>query len=195
MDGAVDRGRTLPDPGFGGDQGAADPALAAALHQYAADARVAPVLVMLSESRLLVPVVAMLGEIEVDSEGRARDKSADIAAVLMQGHDGRTALLAFTGTAALQAWSPAARPVPVTIGDAARSGVQEDAAALVIDVAGPVPFVVETAALYELAAGHRLTATTAGYAWLVAATQDKDAEDAEGGDAEDAEDEGPRRSM
>ena len=169
MDGEISgdpSGRSLPDPGFAGDEGDADPRLAAALAQYAVDGRRAPVLTALSHARLLVPVVAMLGEVEVDADGLARDKSADIAVVLMQGQDGRTALLGFTSTTALQAWKPEARPVPVSTDDAARSAVQERADALVIDVAGPTTYVVETAELQELAAGHRLVETSAGYAWL-----------------------------
>jgi exoribonuclease II len=54
----------------------------------------------------------------------------------------------------------------VSIGDAARSAVQEGAEALLVDVAGPTTFVVETAELHELAAGRVLTPTAAGYAWL-----------------------------
>lgn len=159
-------GRELPDPGFAGDDGAAPAALEHALRQYAVDGRAAPVLVALSQSRLLVPVVAMPGDVEVDDRGLARDKSADIAAVLMQGRDGRTALLGFSGLPALQAWDANARPVPVSTADAARSAIQEQATALVLDVAGPTTYVIETAEVAELAAGHKLAATSAGYAWL-----------------------------
>ena len=43
-------------------------------------------------------MVALLGEVEHDEQGLAHDKTSDMAAVLMQGRDGRTALLAFTAT-------------------------------------------------------------------------------------------------
>ncbi len=56
--------------------------------------------------------------------------------------------------------------MPVTIRDAAGSALQEGAAALVIDVAGPTMFVVETPELQQLAQGHRLSATPHGYAWV-----------------------------
>jgi hypothetical protein len=158
--------KTLPDPGFAGDDGAADPDLVRALAVYAGDGRSAPVLVAIARARVLVPVVALLGEVEHDPTGLVRDKTADIAAVLMQGQDGRTALLAFTAVSTLRAFDPQARPVPVSIGDAARSAVQEGAEALLVDVAGPTSFVVETAELHELAAGRVLTPTAAGYAWL-----------------------------
>ena len=146
--------RTIPDPGFAGDTGQVDPELAAALTAYDAapddPAATRAVLTRLAYTRLLVPVVAILGEVEHDDHGLAHDKTSDMAAVLMTGRDGRKALLAFTGTAALQAWDPSARPVPVTARHAALSALQEQASALLIDVAGPVMFVVEGADLRAL---------------------------------------------
>ncbi len=76
-----------------------------------------------------------------------------MATVLLTGRDGRTALLAFTGTEPLRAWDPrgpagAGRPAL-----AARSALQDGAAALVVDVAGPVRFVVEGDDLPPCAAG------------------------------------------
>ena len=98
--------RTIPDPGFAGDAGAADPDLVAALAAYEQDPSDAEahheVLALLQDTRLLVPVVALLGEVEYDDDGLAHDKTSDMAAVLMTGRDGRTALLAFTGTAGAQ---------------------------------------------------------------------------------------------
>jgi hypothetical protein len=159
-------GRSLPDPGFAGDDGHVDAGLSAALQRYAVDGRQAPVLAALCRSRLLVPVVALLGEAERREDGLLRDKTADIAAVLLQGKDGRTALLAFSGLTALQQWRADARPVPVSVEDAARSAVQEGASALLVDVASPTAYVVETDELHELASGHVLVETPDGYAWL-----------------------------
>ena len=106
--------RLLAGAGAPDDTGAADPALAAALAAYAEDpAREAEVLAALADARLLVPVVAELGESETGPDGLAHDKSSDMATVLMRGPDGRLALLAFTGLAAMQRWDPEARPVPV----------------------------------------------------------------------------------
>ena len=94
-----------------------------------------------AEARLLVPVVAVLGEAEVGPDGLVRDKSSDMGAVLMRGADGRTALLAFTSLDAMHRWDPDARPVPVPAQVAAQAALQDGAAALLIDVAGPVRFV------------------------------------------------------
>jgi SseB protein N-terminal domain len=151
--------RSLPDPGFAGDDGTVSSRVAEALAAYAEDpaGRHPDTLAVLQEARLLVPVVAVLGEVEVDERGLARDKTSDMAAVLMRGRDGRTALLAFTGSEALRRWDPEARPVPVTARDAARSAGQDGAEALVVDVAGPVLFVVEGEDLAALADGWTLT--------------------------------------
>ncbi len=162
--------RSLPDPGFAGDDGTAAPDVVTALASYAeAPATRQPeTLAVLQHARLLVPVVAVLGEAEVDEQGLVRDKSSDMAAVLMQGRDGRTALLAFTGAGPMRRWDPQARPVPVTARDAARAARQDGADALVVDVAGPVLFVVEGEDLVALAEGWTLTRVSSpepAWAW------------------------------
>lgn len=159
--------RVIPDSGFAGDDGSAGPALVAALAAWDRDpAAYADALVALREARVLVPVVAVLGEVEYDEAGLAHDKTSDMATVLVQGADGRLALLAFSGTEALEAWNPEARPVPVTATLAARSAVQDGAAALVLDLAGPVRFVVEGEDLRGLAEGWDLARVGGGVAWI-----------------------------
>jgi hypothetical protein len=160
--------RDIPDPGFSGDSGAADPAVVEALSAYAGDPERLhqATLAVLQGSRLLVPVVAMLGEVEVDEQGLAHDKTSDMATVLMKGQDGRLALLAFTGTEALHAWNPQARPVPVRAAQAAQAALQDDASAMVVDVAGPVLFVVEGDDLRALAEGYTLVEMSGRYAWV-----------------------------
>ena len=159
--------RVIPDPGFAGDDGAPAPELAAALAAWQHDAAAYPeVLAALQRSRLVVPVVAMLGEVEHDKAGLAHDKSSDMATVLVQGADGRLALLAFSGTEALAAWNREARPVPVTAAVAAQSALQDGAAALVLDLAGPVRFVVEGEDLHGLAEGWELARVGRGAAWI-----------------------------
>jgi hypothetical protein len=163
--------RTLPDPGFAGDDGGVDPAVTAALAAYD-EAALADgpdphpaALAVVQEARVLVPVVALLGEVEHDDQGLAHDKTSDMAAVLLQGRDGRTALLAFTGTESLRRWKDDARPVPVPVRRAAQSALQDGASALVIDVAGPVQFVIEEDDLTSLARGHRLVQVEGRWAW------------------------------
>jgi hypothetical protein len=135
-------------------------------------------LTALAASRLLVPVVAMLAEETVGPEdkgsgntGRAsgvdnapgaaaggsstglrREKTSDMALPTLIGHDGRRALLAFTSQDSLVRWRPDARPVPVPAASVWRAGA-EQAGAVVIDVAGPVPIAVDGARLNALANG------------------------------------------
>jgi hypothetical protein len=159
--------RLLQGSEYPDDTGEATPVLAAALAGYAEDeARYADVLAALGASRLLVPVVAVLGEVEVDDDGLARDKSSDMATVLLRGADGRTALLAFSSTETLAAWNPEGRPVPVPTRTAALSALQEGAEALLVDVAGPVTVAVEGEDLSALAAGWRLARLGERVGWV-----------------------------
>jgi hypothetical protein len=160
-------GRAIPDPGFAGDRGAAAPALLAALTSYAeGTGSYVDALAAVRGARLLVPVVAVLGETEVDQAGLTHDKTSDMATVLLQGADGRMALLAFTGSEALRAWDPTARPVPVTARTAAQAALQDGAAALVVDVAGPATLVVEGEDLAGLAAGWTLARVEGRATWI-----------------------------
>jgi hypothetical protein len=164
--------RRLQGAGFPDDDGAVPAGVAAALASYAADPRAYPeALAALQGARLLVPVVAVPGEVELDAAGLAHDKSSEMAAVLLTGADGRLALLAFTGTDSLAAWDPLARPVPVATRIAAQSAIQEGAAALVVDVAGPVTVVVEGDDLRGLAAGWTLARVGERTAWIRPVTE------------------------
>ena len=159
--------RQIPDPGFGGDSGDQSADVGEALAAYAADgSRYAEALAVLQSSRVLVPVVAVLDEVEHDEQGLAHDKSSDMATVLLTGRDGRTALLAFTGMAQLRAWDPEARPSPASAALAARSAIQDGADALLVDVAGPTPFVVEGEDLTGLAEGWTLARMGVRTAWI-----------------------------
>jgi SseB protein N-terminal domain len=130
------------DERYRDDHGDADPAVAAALAAYAdGSAGERAVLTVLADSRLLVPVVAVRDE-----------KAAEMAMPEIVGRDGRRAIPAFTCAASLQLWRPGARPVPVPAAGVWQSAVQESRA-VVIDIAGPVPLVVEGSRLAALAAG------------------------------------------
>jgi len=149
--------RAIPDPGFAGDDGAAD-ALAGALAGRAEGRTTdAEVLTALSGARLLVPVVALLVEEEaVRDPGLRREKDTDMALVTLTGADGRRALPAFTSLDALARWNPEARPVAVIATRAAQAALAEDAALIALDPAGPVTYLVEGRALRALADGRRL---------------------------------------
>ena len=146
---------SLAEPAFPDDDGTVDPELTEA---FGDDTRV---LAVLGRIRVFVPVVALL-----DDSPSQTDKQADMAAVLMTGADGRKALLAFSSVATMTAWNADARPVPVWGRDAARAALDEQASALLLDLASPSFTVVETSDVEHLAAGHRLVITEAGPAWL-----------------------------
>jgi hypothetical protein len=179
--------RDLPDPGFAGDDGRAAPELVAALAANDADPDrlQAATLLVLQRSRLLVPVVAVLGEVDTVEAGPAagltRDKTSDMATVMVQGPDGRTALLAFSGSESLRRWRADARPVPVTAARAAEAALQDGAVAVVVDIAGPVVFVVPEPDLRALADGLQLVPLDGGHAWV--RHQDLDADFHPGGTA------------
>jgi hypothetical protein len=152
----VSHERGLAAPAFPDDDGLTDPRLVGALGDDLA------VLEAFAEARVFVPIIALLGEVPTDG-----DKNAEMAAVLMTGADGRTALLAFTSVATMAVWDPQARPVPVLGRDAARATLDEGAAALLLDLGNPSFSVVETTDVEHLAAGHVMVRTPAGSAWLV----------------------------
>ena len=143
-----------------GDTGGADPAVAAALAAYAAGkAPERAALTAVAASRLLVPVVAVLaagGDASADNasaEKLGTEKETEMALPTLIGNDGRKAVIAFTGTDTVRRWRADARPVPVPAARLWPAAAAEQADAVVIDVAGPVPMVVEGARLRALANG------------------------------------------
>ncbi|WP_131740146.1 SseB family protein [Actinomadura roseirufa] len=147
-------GLTIPEPQFPGDDGGADPRLCEALAGHAAG-RVGEhaVLRRLQDARLLVPVVAVLTEEEVSPGGLRREKSSDMALPTLIGEDGRRGVLGFTCAETMARWRADARPVAVHARQACRAALDEGAHALVVDVAGPVPFAVDGLRLHLLAEG------------------------------------------
>jgi SseB protein N-terminal domain len=161
-----------------GDTGGADPAVTAALAAYAAGAATEhAVLTAVAASRLLVPVVAVLAEANADGtvppapasarsgsrpeppapasarSGSRSEKETEMALPTLIGNDGRKAVIAFTGTDTVRRWRADARPVPVPASRLWPAVAAEQADAVVIDVAGPVPLVIEGARLWALASG------------------------------------------
>jgi SseB protein N-terminal domain len=167
-------GPPIPESGFAGDDGTVAPAVSTALTAYAAgEATYAEALAVLQRSRLLVPVVPFetVAAQPPQEPAVASEESSDMATVLLTGRDGRTALLAFTGTEPLRAWDPEARPVPVAAALAALSAAQDGAEALVIDLAGPTRFVIEGEDLTAVAEGWTLARVGERTAWIRPATE------------------------
>lgn len=169
----VNHERRLTASAFAGDDGKANPQtreLLAALGAESDARRYLRAVASLCGDRLLVPVVATATAVGRATGPLASDKEAEMAVVLLQGRDGRRAMLAFTGLDSLHIWQEPARPVPVTLDVAAKTALAEGAEALVIDPAGPHTLAIEGAVLHELAAGHRLVETEPNaFGWAVPA--------------------------
>jgi hypothetical protein len=172
-EGVDDRRRLAPSP-FPGDEGRASAQtreLLAIVNAQETAAAYLRAVASLCGDRILVPVVATATRLGQTTGGLTSDKEGEMAVVLLQAHNGRRAMLGFTGLDSLQAWqAETARPVPVTLDIAARTARAEGAVALVIDIAGPDSLVIEGEVLDKLAAGHRLLETEPDvFGWAIPA--------------------------
>ncbi|QMU69087.1 SseB family protein [Streptacidiphilus sp. P02-A3a] len=151
--------KNIPDPGFAGDDGSADPRLVAALAAYAADPTPdgeRDLLAALVGARLMVPIVAVLGEAETGADGLRHEKSSDMAVPTIDAPDGRKGLPAFTSLEAMARWRADARPAPVAAPQAVRAAWSERADALLIDLAGPAFYELSGAAMRAVAEGRAM---------------------------------------
>ncbi|WP_456786369.1 SseB family protein [Cellulomonas sp. P5_C5] len=149
-------GRELPPSSpFAGDDGTADPAVAAALDALQDGSGTVRALVdALAGTRVLVPVLAELEVEDVvvhDGHEHTVDKEASAGIVALQAPDGRTALPVFTSVATMAAWRTDARPVPSDVARAALSAVTEGWEVLVVDPGGPTTVLVPRPAVWALA--------------------------------------------
>ena len=168
---------------FRDDHGSAEPRVAAALAAFGSgQGSEHAALTALASSRLLVPIVAVAagsdgeplrpGQARSDngpqspghtrsdngpqSPGHSRpgggDSGAEMSLPTLVGRDGRRAIPAFTCSQALAMWRQQARPVPEPAAQVWRAAA-EDACAVIVDVAGPVPIAIDGARLAALADG------------------------------------------
>jgi hypothetical protein len=122
------------------DDGAADPALEAAL----VAGQPPEIGLAMLQARLLLPVVA------VRTAGEA-----DMAVPAIVDAEGRRALPVFSSYDALRAWQPDGRPVPMPGARVLAAAVDEGYAGVVLDVAGPVAHTVTGPELAALSAAGR----------------------------------------
>lgn len=152
------------------DTGEVPPALAAVLASYAEDrSRYVDLLEVLATSRLIVPVLEVPAGVDATDQGSGEscgNHDRALAAALIRRGDGLVGLVAFTSVAALTAWRPDARPMPMPTREAAQAAVHEQAQALVIDVAGPTRVVVQGEDLLGLAAGWHLVRVGERSGWI-----------------------------
>ena len=140
------QGRELPTGGFAGDAGQADPALLRAL--TGGDER--QVMTALAGARLIVPVTAVATATTEGVSGHVADTEADMAVVLLEHPDGRTALPAFSSIKALADFDASLRPVPVEAARVAQAAVSEQADLIVLDCASAQAFEVRASMVWAL---------------------------------------------
>lgn len=85
------------------------------------------------------------------ARGLAVEKQTDMAAVTLVAPDGTRALPVFSSLAAIVAWDPQARPVPVTAARAGQAAVSERCDVIVVDVAGPATVALRPSMVWALA--------------------------------------------
>lgn len=146
------RSLAQPNSRFAGDDGAPDPLTRAAIAKADTQAGYIRALVALCTARLLLPIVASGDE---GGDAPDPDRHAEMAAVTLSDDTG-SYLLAFTGYDSLRAWQADARPVPCLLDELCATVAPAGAEKLLIDPAGPVPFVIAGDALGQFAAGFRL---------------------------------------
>lgn len=145
-------GRRFEPNANAGDDGSAPPALIEVIARFrAGDTDAASVVRVFAESRLLIPLLAVLGESGVNNQGRTVDKSQELSIVTVEGPDGRTVLPVFSSVAAMTAWNPDARPVPVSGGRVAVAAVSEGTELVVLDPTTDTEFAIRRPALWCLA--------------------------------------------
>jgi hypothetical protein len=140
-------GRQLSGTGFDDDTGEADSRLTAALSSPEDEVAL---MSAVAAARLLVPIVAE--PVSVDDTGaHAVETQTDMAAVTLVAPDGTRALPVFSSMAAITAWDPQARPVPVTAARAAQAAVSERCDVMVVDLAGPRTVALRPSMVWALA--------------------------------------------
>ncbi len=159
------RGLAQPSAAYTGDRGDPDPEVRALL-AVAGGSRdeYLRAVAGLCTARFLLPIVAV-----GDDGGDVPDpeRHAEMRAVLLTTGDGTTGLPVFTGLDALTAWKPDARPVPCRLDEVAATAVEAGAVAVLVDVAGPSPLVIEDGLVAELADARRLVELDGGgWGWL-----------------------------
>ncbi|WP_285116267.1 SseB family protein [Leifsonia sp. fls2-241-R2A-40a] len=147
-------GRQFDDNPFGEDDGTAPPALLGALAAFrAGEVGAEAVVDALRDARLLIPLVAELGEEGENDAGMLVDKTQELSIVRVAGPDGRTVQPVFSSVTALQAWNPAARPVPAQGRRAALAAAAEGTELIVLDPTSETEFVLRRPAVWAIAQG------------------------------------------
>ncbi|MCT2150508.1 SseB family protein [Dermabacter vaginalis] len=149
-------GRDLTPSHFPDDVGERGENVAGALEAFdaGADPTRERLVAALAGTRVLIPIQAIATETAETERGLTADNASDMAMVKLQLRDGQVALPVFTNVAALSAWNPEARPVPMVLEQAAQSAVAEGCTCLAVDLGREgTPIVLRRSALWAIAQG------------------------------------------
>lgn len=149
-------GRDLTPSHFPDDVGERGENVAGALEAFdaGADPTRERLVAALAGTRVLIPIQAIATETAETEDGFLADNASDMAMVKLQLRDGQVALPVFTNVAALSAWNPEARPVPMVLEQAAQSAVAEGCTCLAVDLGREgTPIVLRRSALWAIAQG------------------------------------------
>lgn len=143
----IDRGKSAVLGNFQSqwshDSGAADPIVRSAL----ASGDIGLIIPALAHSRLFIALVAV-----ATGGPREGEKNADMSVACLTARDGRLGLLCFTGLDTLTEWNSRARPVPISASDAAEAALDENAQAIIVDLAGANTATLTLADIVKLSA-------------------------------------------
>lgn len=149
-------GRSFESNPHSGDDGSADPALAAALRRFhAGEGDAASVIDAYRAARLLIPLVAEKGDEGVGPTGLTVDKTQELSIVTVAAPDGRRVLPVFTSVDAMKTWDATARPVPADGVRTALSAAADDTDLIVVDPGGEYEFVIRRPAVWAIGQGQR----------------------------------------
>ena len=155
-------GRSFEENRHAGDDGSADPALAAALAAFAAgEGDAASVVDAYRSARLLIPLIAETGshgqdaEPELGPHGLPVDKTQELSIVTVAAPDGRAVLPVFTSVQTMSTWNARARPVPADGVRTALSAASDGTELIVIDPGSPTEFVLRRPAVWAIGQGER----------------------------------------
>lgn len=146
------QGRTFSENPWADDDGQAPAALVTSIAELRdGTGSLVTVIDTLREVRVLIPLVAHLGEAGVNEAGQTVDKSADLSIVSVKAPDGRATLPVFSSIAAMQAWDPDARPVPIDVRKAALAAVSEGTQLMILDPGSETELAVRRPAVWAIA--------------------------------------------
>jgi hypothetical protein len=151
-------GRSFQDNPHAGDTGETPADVAAALAYWrAGNGTFTELIACLATHRFLIPLVAHAGD-DFDSNNPVmEDKVQELSVVTVAGPNGEKVIPVFTSAAAMKAWNPDARPIPIEAQRVALAAASEQTDRLVVNP-GTDSVVIRRPVVWAIAQGVDYTA-------------------------------------